>query len=233
MGAEVIVPLVIAGISAGASAYNTQRTARRQDQELARGIRTQSAKQRQADALVGEQVKKLEGSRSDDERRKSLASFTEQLARNKKQSEGGLMTPQGVGSQAFQQGQQQARQDVGAYGGQQAGLMARMEAPTYQRMGEGFDRGYLATDINRIGSESRGEDYLTELRTRAIRRNPWIDAAAQIGMSYGMAGAPGFPGMGGPSAATVGSGGMNAATLPPPIQGNPVGNWKPRIWTGP
>jgi hypothetical protein len=206
MGAEVLIPLAIAAVSTGAQVYNTRRTANKQDAALAGSIRNQASKQRQIDARTNAEVAKLEQSRSADEAAASRAAYGEQLRRNRAAMEGGL-TPN-VGSAAFKEDAAQGVKEVGGYADETAGLMSRMDAPTMQRQGEGFGFQQLATDNMITGREAQGQAFMDDLRLRAIRRNPWIDAASQIGMAY--AGTMGG-GMGASGAGTGASLNQNAA----------------------
>src|SRR5690606_13823221 len=70
-----------------------------------------------------------------------------------------------------------------------ASLMARIDAPTLQRQREGRSFGRLATDLGQIARFSAGDDFLTQLRLRGIRENPWVMAGASVasGVGSGMA----------------------------------------------
>lgn len=162
--------------SAGVQYQNTKNTANRADATAAQGIRQQSRKQAEADAKVNEEVEKLKGSTADDERRQRLTDYMQTIQRSKGQITSGL-TPQ-VGSDAFKGDAAAAAQGAEAATGDRAGLLARIDAPGMQRQGEGFGFGNLATDINMIGRESKGDAFINEMRLRAIRRNPYMDMLA-------------------------------------------------------
>jgi hypothetical protein len=66
-----------------------------------------------------------------------------------------------------------------------AGLLSRIDAPGRQRQREGFGFGRLASDLGTIGRASAGDDFLTQLRLRGIRENPWRQAAASVLQNYG------------------------------------------------
>lgn len=191
--------LLLAGLAAAGSAglgyVNTRNTARKQDNELAASIRQQGVNQRKADAKVNEQVDKLEGSRSADEKAKRMAEYFTTLTRGRKNIEAGLGGAEG--GQAFQAAAEGARGDVGDYAGESAGLMAGIDAAGLQRMGEGFDFGRLGTDIDLVRRQSAGDQFLSDLRLRGIRRNPWMDAGSALlsGLSGSMAGGGGAGGL--------------------------------------
>lgn len=176
------VAAVVALAAAAANQYNTQQTAKRQDNQAAIGLIEQGRKQREADAKVNAEVQKLKGSNSSDERATALQNYMTTLARNKQNSNAGL-TPQ-VGGAAFKTDAATAADGVQAGAANTAGLMARIDAPGMQRQGEGFDYGNLATDLSLISRQAKGEDFLNMLRIKAIRRNPWIDAGAAAANGY-------------------------------------------------
>lgn len=183
------VPYIVMATATAAQVANSERTARKQDQQVAAGIQRQGRLQRQADERVNQQISDLEGSSSQQARAERQAQYMDTLRRNQASLEGGL-TP-GVGSETFRDDSARAVEGVHDFAGQSAGLMARMDAPGMQRQDESFGYGRTATDLGMIGRESRGDAFLNELRLRAIRRNPWIDAASGVAMSAagGMAGA--------------------------------------------
>lgn len=202
MGAEIIVPLLMTAASAGVSAYNTNKTAKREDAALAESIRNQAGKQKQADARTLKEVGGLEGSSSRDEEAKRMDQYASQLRRNRASLQGTNLG-QTIGSDAFMADAAGAMQGVDAYAGETAGLMAQQDAPGMQRQGEAFGFGNLATDIGLISRESKGQAYIDELRRRSIRRNPWLDmlsgglsAAGSSGLGAGLFGAGGAGGVG-------------------------------------
>ncbi|MEN5115842.1 hypothetical protein ABE488_00695 [Luteimonas sp. TWI662] len=177
------IPYIIMAAAAGAQQYNTTRTANRQDAQAAAGIRQQGVRQQEADNRVHEQVAAMEGSTAADERAQRLDEYLTGLRRNRPSIESGL-TPN-VGSAAFRGDSARAAGDVQDYATRAAGLLSRIDAPAMQRQGEAFDYGRLATDIGLIGRQSAGDQFISDLRLRAIRRNPWIDAASQVAGAYG------------------------------------------------
>ena len=206
MGAEIILPLLLTAASAGTSYVNSRNTAKAQDNAAADAIRNQSAKQRQADAKVNEEVGKLQNSSSADEKSKRMADYSAMLRRNKAVQGGGL-TP-AIGSQTFRNDAAAANQQVQSDGLATADLMARMDAPGMQRQGEAFGFGQLATDIGLIKRESSGQSFIDDLRLRAIRRNPWLDLVAG-----GLSGAAGAFG-GGAEASMFGKPAVSQVSIP-------------------
>lgn len=188
MGTEAAwIPAVMALIGTGVSVANTRSTERRQDAQAAQSVRNQAGKQKEADARVGEEVEKLKASTAEDERKQRMADYMQTIQRSKQPMTEGL-TPQ-VGSDAFKADAADAAQGVQDYAANRAGLLSRIDGATLQRQNEGVGFGNLATDIGLIQRQSQGDAFLNELRMRAIRRNPWMDAAATTigaaGSAYG------------------------------------------------
>lgn len=182
MGTETLVGLALAAAVAGGTAYNTRQTEKRQDTALADSLRRQGQTQREADARVGEEVAALEQSNADAARRQSLESFMQTLQRGRSNAEAGLS---GIGGESFQRDATMARQGVQDYASETANLLSRIDAPNLQRQGEGFGYGGLATDLSLLGRQSAGQNFMDEIRLRAIRRNPWIDAGASVAGGLG------------------------------------------------
>lgn len=201
---QMAIPLAMMAVASGAQYANTRRVQNKQDATAAQAIQSQAAKQRQLDARVGEEVSRLEGSTAEDERRQRMGEYMDTLMRNRAQMQAGG----DVGGQAFRQGAEAASAQVQDYAGKTAGLMARIDAPTMQRQNEGFGFGRLATDASLIAREAQGQSFLDELRMRAIRRNPYLDAIASGAQAAGSAYASygGGYGNGGQVADTLGSG---------------------------
>lgn len=199
------VPYIIMAAATAAQVQNERSTLKRQDAQAATGIRNQAAKQREADARVDQQVQEISQSTAADERAEALGSYMDTLRRNRGTSEAGL--DGAVGGDAFRADSAAAAQGVQQYGQQNAELMARIDAPGMQRRNEAFGYGRTATDLSLLGRESAGQAFIDELRLKAIRKNPWIDAAAGVAMGAAM----GMDtGAGGGSKLTKGGGGNSA-----------------------
>lgn len=192
------IALALAAASAGTSYYNTVQTQKRSDKALATQIRNQGAKQRMADGKVNEEVDRLKGSTAEDSRKKGLDSYMMSLLANRSKLHEGLGGD--VGSKTFRADSAAAGENVDAYAGDTAGLMARMDAPGQQRQQEAFGYGKLGTDLGLIGREASGQNFIDQLLVqRASRRSPWMDAlaaglsgasSAGIGAGAGTAAAP-------------------------------------------
>lgn len=184
MGTEAIwIPLLTTAVAAGATAYNTNRTAKKQDNALAAQLRQQGERQREADAKVGELITKTGASSSADEQKGSLDQYMNQLRSQQGNATAGL-NQQGAVSDAYKQSGADAALGINEYGGKVASLMSRMDAPGLQRVNEAIEQGRIAGDIDRVKRFAGGDDYLAKLKLQGIRRNPWIDAGAAAANGY-------------------------------------------------
>lgn len=180
-GAELA--LIATAASTATKAVNANQAMRRQDEQLARGIREQSRLQREANQRVGEQIEDIEGSTGAAERAESLAGFQNALRRSDESATGAIGggdAAVGAANPRFaervSQGEAQVRGDALA----RAGRLARIDAPTFQRMNENARFGRAVTDIGEIGRQSDAADFIARLRASEERPNPWIDAIADV-----------------------------------------------------
>jgi hypothetical protein len=201
MGVETA--LIVGALGAGASAYNTYNTARKQDNEVARQIRAQSQLQDQANQRVAQAITEQATSSPDDERQASLDSYLKQLSKTSGNATNGLNAV-GAVSDRYTSDADAAAGDIASTGQTTADIMSRIDAPVRQRQNEGISFGRLASDIDRLGQKSASQDYIGQLRLNSIQRNPWLDAAATAASIYGMTGGLSGGGLMGASSGTAG-----------------------------
>lgn len=177
----------MAAVGAGASYKAQDDMLRRQDENVAQGIRIQSARQREADQRVAQEVSNLENSSPEDMQRKATDAFMEQLRRTRNASRGEAAV--GALSDAYTEDTAKSASDVDRYGANQAGIMGKINAAGLQRVAEGVSRSRAGSDLGLIGRASNADQFLTELRARNMRANPWLQAGGQIlqGAASGMA----------------------------------------------
>lgn len=198
------VALALAAAASGASYYNTQQTAKKQDREAAAGIRKQSARQREADGAVDKAIDKQTMSTGADEKAGVLDQYMQQVKAAKAGSLGGL-NQAGNLSDAARTAEADASLGVGNFGTKIAGLMAAMDAPQLQRQNEALSRANTAVDLDGIGRNAEGDAFLNQMRMQGIRRNPYLDAFSSF--AGGAAGSVGG-GAGGGGKMTKGTGGV-------------------------
>lgn len=206
MGA-LAVPLLLAGGSAAASAYNTRRTEKKQDRALADKIRNQGRKQQEADAKVNATLDGMKGSNPAGDRAAALSEYVAQVQANKGNMNA-LGAQGGRTSDAYAQAASDAALGVASETADTAGLMATQDGATRMRVREGSDQARLGTDLGLVRREADGLAYLDDMRINSIRRNPWLDAASAV--MGAMAGGMGGAGAGAASGATATSLGMGA-----------------------
>jgi hypothetical protein len=180
--------LTLLATSVLAPVYNTAQTQKKQDRALATDIRNQSAKRREQEARVNEEVTKLTGSSSADERTKRLTEYADALRRGNAEVTAGFG---GAGGETFQKASAEGKTGVLDYGKELSSLMSRIDAPVDQRRGEGVSFGNLGIDLDNVSRAAQGQHFLDQLRYNSIKRNPWIDAASSFvtGVAGGMNGA--------------------------------------------
>jgi hypothetical protein len=179
MGTEVAIALALAAASAGATYYNNQQTAKRQDRQLASQLRADAAKQRQADEQTANLINKTRQSTDADEKASSLASFTQAIKANQANANRPLATLGNV-SEAYKQSGSDAALGMAGKAAGLADLISSIDAPTQQRQNDVRDVDNYRTQIGLIQRASRGDDFLSQMKLARIKRNPWIDAFAGI-----------------------------------------------------
>lgn len=197
------IALALAAAASGASYYNTQQPAKKQDREAAAGIRKQSARQREADASVDKAIDAQNMSSGADEKASVLDQYMQQVNAAKAGSLGGL-NQAGNLSDAARTAEADASLGVGNFGTKIAGLMAAMDAPQLQRQNEAVNRARTAVDLEGIGRNAEGDAFLNQMRLQGIRRNPYLDAFSSF--AGGAAGSVGGGAGGGKM--TKGAGGI-------------------------
>lgn len=169
------IALALAAAAAGASYYNTQSTAKKQDKSAAEGIRRQAARQREADASVDKAIQAQAGSSGADEKAGVLENYMQQVRASKAGATKGLAQSGNLSDKA-RTSEIDAALGVGNFGEKIAGLMAGMDAPVLQRQNEAVNRARTAVDLEGIGRNASGDAFLNQLRLQGIRRNPYLDA---------------------------------------------------------
>lgn len=180
MGTEgAWIPLVMAAVSAGTQYYNAEKTADRQDTELASRLTADAERQRRADAEVQKLIQQTAQSTPQEEIKSSLAQFTEQLRKAQGGQVSALEAPSGA-SDRYKKDAAAAASGVSQYGDKLSGLFSRIDAAQRQREGEAVQRADLGTVIDLIGRESQGANFLSDMRMNSIRDNPWLTALSQV-----------------------------------------------------
>ena len=224
MGAEgAWIPLVMNALGVAgtvANVYNTQKTAKRQDNQLASQIQQQGVRQSEADAEVARALQERSASDSATERATTGAQYLDQVRAAQGAATRGLGQA-GAVSSAYRDSASDAAMGVSDYGARTADLMARIDAPAQQRQREVDRAGQLGVDLGLTGRRAMGDNFLAQLKLQGIRRDPWIDAAGSL--ASGMSSALGAGG--GNAGAGMGQGSTRQF-------GNQAGTWfnDPSLW---
>lgn len=186
----------VAVVSAGIGMYNADKTAERQDRNLAMQIKNQSKEQQGAESKIREMMDKLGQSNSKDEEKQRMDQYLDTLQRGSQAN--GINQGAGGFSDAYRKDAAAAEAGLQDFGVNRAGLLARTDAPGLQRVNEGILFDDTAFDIKGIGRNANQQQYLDNLALQAIRPDPWLDALSQIGGAY--------------AGAAMGGGGKSKAT---------------------
>lgn len=172
-GAEIALVGAALASTAG-TAYIANDQAKKQDQAAAAGIRSQRELQREQDAKVNRVLQDVEGSTADDERITAERAYLDQVEAAQGKARANL-SQRGL-STAYDEGAQAAGDSAEGYARQIGELMASIDAPVNQRIGEGFMFSDLSTGIGQTERASAGQQWIDALKAKTIRPNPWLQA---------------------------------------------------------
>ncbi len=190
MGAAA-VPIAIAVAGASVNEYNTRRTARKQDEDIARGIMKTSATQREANQKINQNLDKLSESTSEPFKETLEGQFIDRVNKARTQALSGLNTPGGV-SDAFTDSAADAKTGAIDYAGLISSLLAGVDASGNQRQAENADFGNLGEDLNILGRNADQDSFIAQLRASRHRNNPYLSV-----LGAGLSGAATGDGFGG------------------------------------
>jgi hypothetical protein len=184
--------LAAAAAAAGGQYYNTQQTAKHQDNQLAAQLRQQQANQDKANAQVNQTIAQRAASNDDGERQTTLDQYLTATRANQGAATAGLQQA-GATSNAYKTSGADASLGIADYGSKIANLMSRIDAPNQQRQREALESAQLGSNLGLLGRQAQGDDFLAQLKLRGITRNPWIDAGSQLlgGVAGGLASSAG------------------------------------------
>ena len=177
------VATAIALVGAATNYYNTEKTAKRQDNQLARQIQQRSIRQQEADREVMQTITDRAASNGDDVRRGTLDQYLAQTRAAQGAATAGLRQA-GAVSDAYRDSANDAALGIGNYASNTAGLMSRIDAPAQLREQENLGNARLASRLGLVGDRSASEDFLSNLRLQGIRRNAGLDAFSQVASAF-------------------------------------------------
>lgn len=189
MGTEVAwVPLAMAALGAGATYVNQKQVSDRQDDILGRQIQQNASRQAEADRAVAETLRERAASSAEPDRQLAGAQYLQAVRAAQGNATQGLGQA-GAVSSAYRDAANDAAMGIGDYASKTAGLMARIDAPTQQRNREALAGDDLRSRLQLIGRKASGDDFLSQLKLRLVRPNPWLAMGGSLlsGAASGMA----------------------------------------------
>lgn len=175
----VTLGIIAAGLSAagsGAGMVASNNQLQKQDQIAAQGIARQSAINKQASGQVSDLTKKVAADDPTAIANNLKAQYAAALQNNSTDTEPGVSG----GSKRYSEATQKANANVGAYGGQQAGLDAQVNAPTLQRLGDQEQIGATAGNLGLLQNQSNNQEALTQTEVKSVAANPWLSAIGGV-----------------------------------------------------
>lgn len=179
------LPAILSAVGTGVQAVNQNRALRDQDQAAARGLREQIANRDAANKRVSDQVRELSESNPEDEVAQAESDFTAALKRAKVARGGSDL--EGAGGGRFQDDLGLARTQAETEGKTLAQQLARIDAPNFQRIGEGSRISDTVSDLATLDDRSRAIEFLTRMRVAGRAANPGVNALGQGLTAFGLA----------------------------------------------
>ena len=197
-------------VAASAVSYeNTQQTQHKQDNQLATSLRQQGQLQQSENAKANQLIQKSAVSNPDQIKKSLLGQFAAQIANNGDNSTTNLHQA-GKVSSSYAKAASDAQAGISKYGADQSGLQADMQAPALQRQNEAANLSQFSSDLTGTRMQSAGEEYINNLRLKAIQPNPWMSGLSQglgaFSQAYAAKGASGAGGGGTALNTKVGAG---------------------------
>ncbi len=177
---------LLSGVGSVGAMYSRNRQQDRAAEELMAGQARAAEKQRQADALIGEQVTSLASSGPGAIQEKSLGDYSRAI--NVARQQPTASVPSNIGGDRYARDTKTADLSTQHYAGRMAGQLSKIDAPTVQRQHESQGFARAGEEASNLGREATTEQFLANLAARRHRPNPWVellsDLATQIGTHY-------------------------------------------------
>lgn len=181
----------IAALVAAAGTYeNNQQVAHKQDNNAAAALRQQGLLQQQANQRTSQLINKTAASNDVAPKSALLQQFTDALRAKQGNATSGLNQAGNVSS-AFTKDALDASSGISQFGANRAGILSSIDAPGLQRQGEAADLMRYGTDVGQIQRQSQADEFLSNMRMRGIRANPWLTALSSAAGAYAKTGGGG------------------------------------------
>jgi hypothetical protein len=158
------LPLILSGVGAATQQVGANQAHRDQLRATADNQRRQEAVNRRAGERVNKQIQTVAEASPDAERLAATNDFMAALRKAKAADGGDSFGEMPGGSDRFTADVGQARTAAGTEGRQLAGNLAAIDAPQYARVNEARGLTDAAVDLDLLAGESRGQDFLSQLR---------------------------------------------------------------------
>lgn len=197
MGTEAFwVPALLTAVSAGGQYANQRAATTRQNNAETQAIVNQEALRGTANAQVRNLTNQIARNDPNQIAAKSTGDYVAQLRKNAAGStQGGSTTggtqtagqstsalpPSSVGSSRYAGSTAAGQKEVQDFGNTYANEMGQIDAATRMRQNEGLAMGTEATNLNTLGLESYGQNFVDQLRAQAAgQTNPWITLGSNL-----------------------------------------------------
>lgn len=156
------LPLILSAAGTGISLAGQQQQRSAQERIAREAQRRQQDINTRAGQRVTQEIQNVAKANPDAERMKAQDDFMEALRRSKTADGADFGTP--GASDRFGADVEANRANATAEGRTLSGNLAAIDAPQVARVNEARDLTDTATDLSLLGGESRGQDFLTQLR---------------------------------------------------------------------
>lgn len=197
MGTEEFwVPAVMAAVSAGGSYANQQKANQRQNDSEVQAIQNQDAMTSKANAATRALTQQVAKDTPQTIAGQATGDYVSQLRKNAAGSTQGGSTsgsPQTFGastsslapasgaSSRYSKDAGTSQKEVQDFGDTYAKEMGGIDAATRMRQNEGIAMGTLGTQLNTLGAQSYGQNFVDQLRAQASgQANPWLSLASGL-----------------------------------------------------
>jgi hypothetical protein len=196
MGMEFIIPAALSAISAGVQYENQSQANNREQNSEAAAINEQNQIRQKGMTNVNQTVKSIAGDNPQALAAQAQAKYVQQLRANAAGSTQGGSTstdpqlfgvstsalpPGDVGSAAYKKGTAASQKEVEQYGDTEASEMGDLDAAVRMRQNEGLEQQTLGTNLNTLGAESYGQNFVSQLQAQqAGQLDPWASLFSSL-----------------------------------------------------
>lgn len=195
MGTEEFwVPAALAAVSAGTQYVNTEKATSRANASETQAINDQSEIRAKANSQVRGLTEQIAKNSPQQLAAKSTGEYVSQLRKNAAGSAQGGSTSPGEfgrstsalpptvrGNSRYGESVASGQREVQDFGNTTAQQLGNLDAATRQRQNEGLGMQTLGTNLNTIGLESYGKNFVDQLRSQAAgQTNPYVTLMSNL-----------------------------------------------------